>query len=394
MTTRAPIAGARPRRDKATWLTYVQISLWAWFMYAYGATVALLSDEQGTTRSVAGLHGLLFAASGIISGLLAARLVGRYGRGRIIRYGALGVVAGISIYIWPSAPLAVTLSGAFIAGLTGTLMLISVNAFLLTYQGKAGPASLTEANALASVSGLVAPVAIGVGAATVLGWRTGILVAIVGLVLVEVFRGNRTSKFGAPRDETLSAHRSAHLPRRIYWSMALVVCFLGIEFSMVFWSADLLRERAGFGPAAAAASLAAVTGGMVVGRLVGSRLAENWQGDRVLKISILIALAGFALAWFSTAGSVMLIGLVITGLGIGVHWPLGVSRAVHASGGMADRASALASVFGSASIAIAPFILGALSDRIGFHAAFLLVPAMLVIALVILVLRPDPTPAP
>lgn len=394
MTMRAPITGARPRRDKATWLTYVQISLWAWFMYAYGATVALLSDEQGTTRSVAGLHGLLFAASGIISGLLTAKFVARYGRGRVIRFASLGLVVGIAIYIWPSAPVYVTLAGAFFAGLTGTFMLITANAFLLTYQGKAGPASLTEANALASVSGLIAPVAIGIGAATLFGWRTGILVSIIGLVLVEVFRGNRTAKFGAPRDETLSAHRTAHLPRRIYWSMGLVVCFLGIEFSMVFWSADLLRERAAFGPAAAAASLAAVTGGMAVGRLGGSRLAEHWSGDRVLKVSIVVALAGFALAWFTTNGLVMLVGLAITGLGLGVHWPLGVSRAVHASGGMADRASALASVFGSASIALAPFILGALSDQIGFHQAFLLVPAMLIVALVILVLRPDPTPAP
>jgi len=286
------------------------------------------------------------------------------------------------------------LSGAFLAGLAGVFMLISANAFLLTYQGKAGPASLTQANAMASVSGLVAPITIGICAATVFGWRSGVAVAIVGFILVEVLRGNRTAKFGAPRDEALSAHRSAHLPRRIYWSMALVVCFLGIEFSMVFWSADLLRERAAFGPAAAAASLAAVTGGMAVGRFAGSRLAEHWAGDRVLKVSITVALAGFAVVWFTTNGPAMLIGLAITGLGIGVHWPLGVARAVHASGGMADRASALASVFGSASIAVSPFILGAMSDQIGFHQAFLLVPVMLVVALVILILRPDATPAP
>ena len=394
MTTRAPETGARPRRDKATWLTYIQISLWAWFMYAYGATVALLSDEQGTSRAVAGLHGSAFAASGIISGLFASRLVGRFGRGQVLRFSTLGLILGIAVYIWPDTPVAVTMTGAFLGGLAGTMMLITANAFLLTHQGAAGPASLTEANAMASFSGLIAPVAIGIGAATFLGWRVGILVAIVGLVLVELVRGNRTARFGQAREEAHTAHRAAHLPRRIYWSMVLIVCFLGIEFSMVFWSADLLRERADFGPAAAAASLAAVTGGMAVGRLVGSRLAERWAGDRVLRVSIVIALIGFAVAWFSTAGAKMLLGLVVTGLGIGVHWPLGVSRAVHASGGMTDRATALASVFGSGSIAIAPFVLGALSDQIGFHLAFLMVPAMLLVALTVLFLRPDTTAAP
>jgi hypothetical protein len=76
---------------------------------------------------------------------------------------------------------------------------------------------------------------------------------------------------------------------------------------------------------------------------------------------------------------------------MGVQWPLGVARAVQASGGMTDRASALASVFGSIAIASAPFALGVLSDVIGFHLAFLLVPALLVGALVILLARPEVT---
>ena len=32
-----------------------------------------------------------------------------------------------------------------------------------------------------------------------------------------------------------------------------------------------------------------------------------------------------------------LLGLLLTGIGIGVHWPLGVARAVRASGGKTDR---------------------------------------------------------
>jgi fucose permease len=45
-------------------------------------------------------------------------------------------------------------------------------------------------------------------------------------------------------------------------------------------------------------------------------------------------------------------------------------------------------------MAIAPFALGTLSDTIGFHAAFLLVPLLLAVALVILVVRPVPDAAP
>ncbi|MDP1878520.1 MAG: hypothetical protein Q8M17_13305, partial [Actinomycetota bacterium] len=80
----------------------------------------------------------------------------------------------------------------------------------------------------------------------------------------------------------------------------------------------------------------------------------------------------------------------LTGVGIGVHWPLGVARAVRDSGGMTDRASASASIAGSIAIGVAPIVLGLASDTIGFHLAFLLVPALLVVGLVILVIRPVP----
>jgi fucose permease len=263
-----------------------------------------------------------------------------------------------------------------------------VNAFLLDHQGAAGPATLTEANALSSVAGLLGPLAVGAGAATVLGWRAGLLVAGAGLILVEVWRGRRVGEFGRAGSAAHAEHRSQPLPRRIYWTFALIMCFLGTEFSMVYWSADLLRERAGFGPAAAAAALATVTGGMAVGRYTGSRLARTISGERLLRISVVIALVGFALTWAPTMGAVILVGMCVTGLGLGVQWPLGVSRAVGASGGMTDRAAALCSVFGSVAIASAPFMLGALSDRIGFHAAFLIVPLLLATALVILLLRP------
>jgi fucose permease len=168
------------------------------------------------------------------------------------------------------------------------------------------------------------------------------------------------------------------------------MCFLATEFSLTFWGADLLRERCNFGPAAAASSLAAVTGGMLIGRIFGSRLALRFNTESILKGSIVLALLGFALAWGFTLWPVVILGMLVTGIGIGVHWPLGVARAVRASGGLTDHAAAAASVAGSIAIAIAPFGLGALSDAIGFHEAFLLVPAFLVLALVILVVRPVP----
>lgn len=378
---------ARPVHDRPTWITYIQLGFFAWYTYALGATLALLRDDQDTSRWVSSLHGSFAAIGGIIGGLLTARAINRWGRGRVLRVGAILMATGLAIYAWPGAQPSITMAGIFLAGFVGAFVLISINAFLLDHQKAAGPASITEANAIASVSGFIGPLAVGIGAATVLGWRAGIWAVVIGLVAVEIWRGRNLAVFGQPGMVVHHEH-SARLPRQMYWSLAVIMCFLATEFSLTYWSADLLRERADFGPAAAAASLSSLTSGMLIGRAYGSRLARRLSADRILKISIVIALAGFAIAWLVPTGWVILVGLFITGLGISVHWPLGVARAVRASDGLTDRATAAASVAGSIAIAIAPFALGFLSDAVGFHLAFLLVPAFLALSLALIVLRP------
>lgn len=379
-----------PVRDSLTWLSYAQMAVWAVFLYGFGATQALLRDEQGLSKSVAGLYATAFALAGIVGGLLASPLVARFGRGRMLRTSAAGSIVGVVIYTWPGASFPLALTGIFVTGVLGTLMLITVTAFILTHQRAAGPAALTEANAIAAGAGLFGPIIVGVGAATFLGWRAGMLAVAASLVVIEVVRGSRVTEFGEAGAAEHAKHRATRLPRRVYWSLALVMFFLGTEFSMTFWGADLLREHAGLGPAAAAASVATIVGGMLVGRIVGSRLAQRIPGETLLRGSIVVALSGFALAWVPTNPALVLTGLLVTGFGISVHWPLGVARTVRLSNGMTDRATALSSLFGSISMAIAPFALGALADTLGFHLAFLMVPVLLCCALAILLLRPAP----
>ena len=379
---------ARPVHDRPTWITYIQLGFFAWYTYGLGATMALLRDDQGTSRWVASLHASFAAVGGIAGGLLAAKAIDRWGRGVVLRASALLLAGALLVYSWPGVEPTLTMPALFIAGFIGSFVIISINAFLLDYQGAAGPASLTEANALASFAGFLAPLAIGIGAATVLGWRAGIWIIVIGLILVEVWRGRDLAIYGTPGMVVRRTADGRRMPPRVYWSLAVIMCFLATEFSLTYWSADLLRERADFGPAAAAASLAALTAGMLIGRFFGSRLAQRLSADLILKWSVVISVAGFAIAWAVPVGWVILTGLLVTGIGIGVHWPLGVARAVRASDGLTDRATAASSVAGAVAIAIAPFAMGFLSDAIGFHAAFLLVPVFLVLSLILMVMRP------
>jgi fucose permease len=388
----SPDTGRRPVLDRITWISYTQISLFAFFLYGFGATQALLRDEQGTSRTIASLHATVFALANIVMGLMVPRLIARWGRGRVIRYAIIVMCIGIAIYTAPFG-LAASLTGTAIVAGSGVTLIATVNAFIFAYQGPAGPAAITQANALAALFGFAVPLVIGTTTALAVGWRAGLWALIVALIVSEILRSRNEETPEVVRAEFPTAshpvrEEKVQMPRPFWWSLSVVGLLLATEFTLTLWSADLLRERAGLGAAAAAASLAAVTGGMFLGRLYGSRLARTWNVDRLLTASILIALAGFTVAWLSTITWVILVSLFVVGLGLSVQWPIGVSRAVASSGGLIDKASGLSSVAAGAAGGVAPFILGALSDTIGLHLAFLIVPVLLTTALILIIAKP------
>jgi fucose permease len=90
---------------------------------------------------------------------------------------------------------------------------------------------------------------------------------------------------------------------------------------------------------------------------------------------------------------VALPALVACGVGIALFYPLGVARAIDASEGRPDHASARVGIGASLAAGLGPFLLGALADLAGLHLALLVMPALLVVAAVGLRLGRVPTTA-
>ena len=185
--TASPTPGRRPHLDRITWITYLQLSLFAFFLYGFGATQALLRDEQGTSRTIASLHAIVFAAANVIAGLLIPHLMERWGRGRVIRYAVIVMSLGIAVYTAPFG-LPASLIGTALVSCGGVSLVATANAFILDYQGSAGPAALTQANALAALFGFLVPLIIGLTTALAWGWRTGLWALIVALLVTELLR--------------------------------------------------------------------------------------------------------------------------------------------------------------------------------------------------------------
>ena len=386
----APVhAPVRPIHDRPTLVSYASLSTWSWFVYAFGASLALLRDDQGTSAWLGGLHSTALAVGGIVGALLTPRLNHRFGRGPVARVAAAGTAVCILWYLWPGMPVGGTLAAILVACLFGNIVVVVVNSFIATHQGAASAPAFTESTGLAALMGLLAPLAVGLAAASVLGWRAGPLVAVVAFALVEVWRGRDLSVYGGP-GEVVTRKEAGALPSRTWWALVAGMCYIGAEFCLSLWGVDLLRDRAGLSPAAAAAGLSTVLGGLFVGRLFGVRIAERVPVERLLRLSIIAGFSAFGVVWLATNPVVILIAMFLTGVGLSLVWPLSMSRIIRAAAGQADRASALALAFITTAIGVAPFVLGALAGSLGVHLAFLVVPALLAVTFVLVVVRPVP----
>lgn len=372
-------------RDRLTLLVYGHLGLWGYFLFGFGPVVPMLRDELEISNAVAGLHATMISVGSITASSLYPRLARSLGRGTTGRVGMAGLAAGVTI-LCSLDVLAVTLTGAFIAGGFGSLLVTGSAVILRERHGENAPAAVTEANAVAAAFGLIGPALIAVAAAFDLGWRP-VLAGVVVLAAALAFTLGREP---VPAGVAPDRGRHGKLPRS-YWGAWLVVAMvIGVEAAMAVWSSDLLRERTELSDGAAAAGVSVLLAGMLVGRLAGARLGRR-RPAKVLLAALVLAACGFGVFWTATSAAVGLGGLALTGLGMSLHYPLAVTAAIDAGDGQPELAAGRAALGVGIAAALVPLAMGALSDAAGIQAAFLLVPLLLAVAVMALIgsgLRP------
>jgi predicted MFS family arabinose efflux permease len=361
---------------------YGQLGAWGYFLFGFGPVLPLLRDSLDVSRTVAALHGTMIAVGSLTAGLCYPRLTARFGRGRVGWAGLAGLCAGILLLCVGHRP-AWTLAGVLVAGVFGALVVTGSSAILADHHGRAGPAAITEANAVAAGFGVAGPALVGAGLALGIGWRPVLAAVVVPAAALAVALGRvRVPNAPAPVEpgSDAAARRVGRLPRAYWPAWGVVVAIIGVEFSMTLWSSDLLRVRDGMSPGAAAAGVTAVIAGMFAGRLAGGRLALRFVPDTLLLAALALTGAGFALFWLASAPVPAVAGLALTGCGMSLHYPLAVARALEAADGRGDVAVSRIAIGAGAAAGSAPVVLGALADRAGPHAAFLIVPVVVLVA--------------
>ncbi len=366
-------------RTPLTWLIYVQLSLYAYFLYGFGPVVGFLRDEQGTSNALASLHTAALAVGAMVGGSLFAWFTRRFGRGTAMWSALIGIALAVLGFVTLPSVFAITLALSALVAFGGMWVISCVVVTLSQMHGLSGSAAISEANAMAVAAGFVAPLVVGWAVDVGWGWRAGMSV-LIGLIAIVALVAWRMNFFALPAaqtpDVTVSEPKAA-LPRA-YWVAWMMMVMTGtVEIVMSLWAAIVLREEAGFSAGAAAAAVSAILGGMLVGRTSGARLALRMGTVPLYLSALAVSFAGFLLFWFSGSAWSALAGLFVVGLGNAMHYPLAIALAIAVAPGQADRAAGISSYGMGLSFGVGPFVLGLLADEVGAHTALLLIPLFL-----------------
>ena len=372
-------------RDKTFWAIALQVTILNFFLGGFGPAQPLLRADQGTSLTIAGLHGTAMGIAGICAGLANSRLVHYFGRERTSWIGMWLFCTGVLMFV-TIKPVAFTLTATFLSGL-GTSMVINNMVTRLSHHFKeATPLALPQSNGVNSAGYVLGTLIIGTLAGTAISWRFGLLLTIPASIILYFFSRDKNRD---AHDREISVRQGGKLSRT-YW----IACFgfficICTEFATTFWAAALLRDRVGGTASAATLGIVALGTGMAIGRWYGAIVLKKLQLDYQLITIIILQFVGFTIFWFSHNILISLVTLFINGLGISMQFALSSLRLMGFSDNRPDLAIGIGSLAAGSGIALAPFVLGVLGDHLGISRAYLMVPVLIVIALTIVILTPS-----
>ncbi|MEO3829574.1 MFS transporter [Actinomadura sp. B10D3] len=379
-TDRAPAAARAPASSgRGTLALYATFGCLGYLLTALGAVLPELREERGLPRAEAALYPSAFALGLVVVGLVGHRLavwLGRYA----LPAALTALVGGAALLATGGGRLG-TAAGALVLGLGGAGLVQLVPAALRAAHQGDGTIQIGQANAVSSAASVLSPIIIGVTLAHDLGWRAAFAIPPALLAVITLLSLTRTP---APSTTPTTPDTPATpAPPRGFWARWVdLVLAVGVEFCMVFWAADFLRSVKESGAGTATTLSAAFVLGMAVGRAAaGPAVRFGGRPDRLLAFAALVGIAGFAILWTSPA-PVAVAGLLVTGLGVALLYPVILGQALAAWPSQPVRAAARCALASGVAIGVAPLVLGTLADLTTLRAAVFVAPALLAVLLV------------
>lgn len=155
------------------------------------------------------------------------------------------------------------------------------------------------------------------------------------------------------------------------------------EGAILDWAAVYLQREMGASLAVAGWGFAACAGTMAVMRFLGDGIRRRNGAVRTLRISILIAMAGLAVAALAPVPWAAIAGFGLAGIGIANMVPIAFSAAGNVPGLAQGVGLSVVTTMGYSGILLAPGTIGFLAERVSFSVIYLGLSLLLVVPLVL-----------
>jgi FHS family L-fucose permease-like MFS transporter len=203
-----------------------------------------------------------------------------------------------------------------------------------------------------------------------LGLAAALFVLALAMAAARLPRLTHESETAGPSDA--SASGSAWRVRHLVLGAVAIFVYVGAEVSIGSFLINFLGEAdiAALPEATAAHYVAYYWGGAMVGRFIGSALLRRFDPGRMLALFAAVA-AALTTTAVLVDGAVAMWAILAVGLFNSIMFPTIFTLAIHGLGRFTGQGSSILvmSIVGGALIPVAH---GALADRIGLQAAFLL----------------------
>ncbi len=374
------------QRDRFFWVVAVQTAIVNFYLGGFGPAQSLLREDQGTSLTIAGLHGTAMGVASIFAGWANPRIAHRFGRSKSSWIGLSIFSAGLTLFVI-SPPVYITIPATLITGFGVSVVINSMLTKMSAHYGKSAEVAIPQANGVASVGFVIGTALIGTIAIAFPDlWRLGLLLALP-VTIILFLRGRERDEEGHVPDEEGPQGGKLSLNFWIAWC-GFVAC-ISSEFATSFWAAALLQERVGAKAAISTVAIVALGTGMGIGRWYGGLLLKNLKLDTQLLSVIAMQFVGFLGFWLSHSMVISLVCLFAVGLGISMQFALSSIRLIGLSDGRPDLAIGRASLAAGTAIAGAPFLLGILGDKFGISRGYIMVFVLIAIAFVIVKVVPS-----
>ena len=377
------------KRDAVFWTACLQGTILNFFLGGFGPAQPLLRQEQGTSLTVAGLHGTMMGLAAIIAGFIHPTLIHKIGRPKTSWIGLLIFTTGVPFFVLGGS-IAFTLPAVLYSCIGFNFVILNMIATLSAHYPKTPDLAASQSNAINAIGYVTGTVMVGTFAKLGISWRLALLLVIPATIALYFYGHNKvedTRDLNAPK-------QGGKLGIKFWIAWIGFFATISSEFATSFWAATLVTNRTGADAAISTLCIAALGTGFGIGRWYIPIWMSHTTLDNRLKTILSIQLLSFSVFWLSHNLTVSLIALLFIGIGISGQFPMTTVRLIKLSNNRPDLAMAKSAFAGGGAIALAPFLLALLGDQIGISRAYLMVPILISISFLAMLIVKTEVPQP